>query len=175
MGLPVITQKKKGFEANRTRKFTRTFGKIFVIQFLCGTFSVPNWNPGQTYDLAGISRRKSYQDVLDPLRCLKSLCKRNLCSFLDRNVSCVEPYVSALWQRLDHPVSNEYLQAITQFHMSLHSSAQTRCTFGNDIWLCHSWSKGSCAPLRIHGIFPLCMVYLLGFELEGLSTKRRQT
>ena len=31
----------KGFEANRTRKFTRTFGKIFVTQFLCGTYSVP--------------------------------------------------------------------------------------------------------------------------------------
>ena len=34
--------KTEGFEANRTRKFTRTFGKIFVTQFLCGTFAVPN-------------------------------------------------------------------------------------------------------------------------------------
>ena len=39
--LPVICQQNKGFEANRTRKFTRTFGKIFVTEFLCGTFSVP--------------------------------------------------------------------------------------------------------------------------------------
>ena len=31
----------QGFEANRTRKFTRTFGQIFVTKFLCGTFSVP--------------------------------------------------------------------------------------------------------------------------------------
>ena len=42
-GLPVITQQNKGFEANRTRKFTRTFGKIFVTQFLCGTFLCPNF------------------------------------------------------------------------------------------------------------------------------------
>ena len=45
-GLPVITQQNKDFEANRTRKFTRTFGKIFVTQFLCGTFSVPNFLGG---------------------------------------------------------------------------------------------------------------------------------
>ena len=38
----VIAQQNKGFEPNRTRKFTRTFGKIFVAQFLCGTFSVPD-------------------------------------------------------------------------------------------------------------------------------------
>ena len=37
-----ITQQNKGSEANRTRKFTRTFGKIFVTQLLCGTFSVTN-------------------------------------------------------------------------------------------------------------------------------------
>ena len=35
----------KGFEANHTRKFTRTFGKIFVTQFLCDTFSVPKDGP----------------------------------------------------------------------------------------------------------------------------------
>ena len=35
------TQQNKGFQANRTRTFTRTFGKIFVTQFLCGTMSVP--------------------------------------------------------------------------------------------------------------------------------------
>ena len=34
-------EKNKGFEAIRTRHFGRTFGKIFVTQFLCGTFSVP--------------------------------------------------------------------------------------------------------------------------------------
>ena len=38
-GLPVITQ---GFEANRTRKFTRKFGEIFVAKVLWGTFSVEN-------------------------------------------------------------------------------------------------------------------------------------
>ena len=32
---------KQGFEANRTRKFMRTFGKIFVTQFLCRTLSGP--------------------------------------------------------------------------------------------------------------------------------------
>ena len=35
------TQQNMGFEANRTRKFTRKFGKIFVAQLLWGTFSVP--------------------------------------------------------------------------------------------------------------------------------------
>ena len=40
-GLPFITQQNKGFEANCTGKFTRTFGKVFVAQFLYGTFSVP--------------------------------------------------------------------------------------------------------------------------------------
>ena len=45
-GLPVITQQNKGFEENRTRKFTRKFGKISVAQVLWGTFSVPNpWAP----------------------------------------------------------------------------------------------------------------------------------
>ena len=33
---------KQRFEANRSRKFTRTFVKFFVTQFLCGAFSVPN-------------------------------------------------------------------------------------------------------------------------------------
>ena len=37
-----MAQQNKGFEPNRARKFTRTFGKSFVTQFLCGTFSVPN-------------------------------------------------------------------------------------------------------------------------------------
>ena len=37
----ITVMQNKGFEANRTRKFTRTFGKIIVTQFLCGTFSVP--------------------------------------------------------------------------------------------------------------------------------------
>ena len=31
----------KGFEANRTRKFTRKFGEIFVAKVFRGTFSVP--------------------------------------------------------------------------------------------------------------------------------------
>ena len=35
------TQQNKGLEANRTRKFTQKFGKIFVAQVLWGTFSVP--------------------------------------------------------------------------------------------------------------------------------------
>ena len=42
-GCRSLSSKTKGLEANRTRKFTRTFGKIFVTQFLCGTFSVPKW------------------------------------------------------------------------------------------------------------------------------------
>ena len=33
---------KQGFEANRTRKFTRKFGRIFVAKVLWGTFSVPD-------------------------------------------------------------------------------------------------------------------------------------
>ena len=37
------TQSNKGSEANRTRKFTRKFGKVFVAQVLWGTFSVPNF------------------------------------------------------------------------------------------------------------------------------------
>ena len=37
----VITQENKSLEASRARKFTRTFGKIVVTQFLCGTFSFP--------------------------------------------------------------------------------------------------------------------------------------
>ena len=41
-GLPVITHQNKGFEANRTRKFTRKFGEIFVAKVLWGTFSVPD-------------------------------------------------------------------------------------------------------------------------------------
>ena len=39
--LPVIAHENKGFEANRTRKFTRKFGEIFVVKVLWGTFSVP--------------------------------------------------------------------------------------------------------------------------------------
>ena len=41
-GLPVITQLRKGCEANRTRKFSRKSGKIFVAQVLWGTSSVPD-------------------------------------------------------------------------------------------------------------------------------------
>ena len=37
-GLPVIAQQNNGLKANHTRKFTRTIGKTFVTQFLCGTF-----------------------------------------------------------------------------------------------------------------------------------------
>ena len=44
-GYRSLPSKTKGFEANRTRKFTRTFGKIFVTQFVCGTFSVPKSTP----------------------------------------------------------------------------------------------------------------------------------
>ena len=40
--LGTVQPPDKGFEANRARKFTRTFGKISVTQFLCRTFSVPN-------------------------------------------------------------------------------------------------------------------------------------
>ena len=45
-GLPGHVPVEQGFffEANRARKFTRTFGKIFVAQFLCGTISVPKSN-----------------------------------------------------------------------------------------------------------------------------------
>ena len=42
-GLSVITHKKnKGFEANRTKKFTRKFGETFVAKVLWATFSVPD-------------------------------------------------------------------------------------------------------------------------------------
>ena len=41
-GRPGHCPVKQGFEANRTRKFTRTFGKVFVTQFLCGTFQSPS-------------------------------------------------------------------------------------------------------------------------------------
>ena len=45
MALPT-NKKHKVFEANRTRKFTRKFGKIFVTQVLWGTFLslTQNWN-----------------------------------------------------------------------------------------------------------------------------------
>ena len=36
------TQSNKGFEANRTRKFTQKFSRIFVAQVLWGTFSAPD-------------------------------------------------------------------------------------------------------------------------------------
>ena len=36
---------KRGFEANRTREFTRKFGEIFVAKILWGTFSVPDKEP----------------------------------------------------------------------------------------------------------------------------------
>ena len=42
-GLPVITHQNKAFEANRTRKFTRKFGEIFVAKVLWGTLSVPDF------------------------------------------------------------------------------------------------------------------------------------
>ena len=50
-GLLVTIQQNKGFEANRTRKFTRTFGKIFVTKFLCGTFPVPKFHPLHPWNL----------------------------------------------------------------------------------------------------------------------------
>ena len=46
------TQQNKGFEANRTGKFTRKFGEIFVAKVLWGTFSVP--------DLARTPTRKPF-------------------------------------------------------------------------------------------------------------------
>ena len=42
-GLLVTIHSNTGFEANRTRKFTRKFGEIFVAKVLWGTFSVPNY------------------------------------------------------------------------------------------------------------------------------------
>ena len=42
-GLPGQYPVKEGFEANRTRKFTRESGKIFVTWFLCSAFSVPSF------------------------------------------------------------------------------------------------------------------------------------
>ena len=39
----VMTHSNKGFEGNRTRKFTRKFGEIFVAKVLWGTFSVPDF------------------------------------------------------------------------------------------------------------------------------------
>ena len=41
-GYRSLSIKTRGFEANRTRKLTRTFGEIFVAKVLWGTFSVPN-------------------------------------------------------------------------------------------------------------------------------------
>ena len=47
----------KGFEANRSGKFIRMFGNIFVAQFLCGTFAVPKFCFRKAMESLGGSQR----------------------------------------------------------------------------------------------------------------------